>query len=121
MNFLGNIIWLILGGFLTAMMYFICGLIMCITIIGIPFGVQIMKLGVLALWPFGKDVSPNPTSGCLTTVFNVLWIVLGWWEIALIHLVFGAILCITIIGIPLGTQHFKLAKYSLFPFGCSIR
>ena len=80
-----------------------------------------MKLGVLALWPFGKEVRTNPTSGCLTTGFNVLWIIFGWWEIALTHLVFGAILCITIIGIPLGTQHFKLAKYSLFPFGCIIR
>ena len=121
MNILGNIIWFLLGGFLTAMMYFIGGLVMCITIIGIPFGVQIMKLGVLALWPFGKEVEMNPTSGCLTTGFNVLWIIFGWWEIALTHLVFGAILCITIIGIPLGTQHFKLAKYSLFPFGCTIR
>ena len=120
MNFLGNIIWFLFGGFLTAMMYIIGGLVMCITIIGIPFGLQIISLGVLAIWPFGREVKMNPTSGCLTTGFNVLWIIFGWWEIALTHLVFGAILCITIIGIPLGVQHFKLAKYSLFPFGCII-
>ena len=121
MNFLGNIIWFLLGGFLTALMYIIGGLVMCITIIGIPFGLQIISLGILAICPFGREVRTNPTSGCLTTGFNVLWIIFGWWEIAQTHLVFGAILCITIIGIPLGTQHFKLAKYSLFPFGCIIR
>ncbi|MCQ2177728.1 MAG: YccF domain-containing protein [Bacteroidales bacterium] len=120
MNFLGNIVWILLGGLLTSIMYFLGGLILCITIIGIPFGLQIMKLGVLALCPFGKEVTMNPTSGCLTTAFNVLWVVFGWWEIALVHVIFGLILCITIIGIPFGKQHFKLAKYSLVPFGCTI-
>lgn len=121
MNILGNIIWLILGGFITAMMYFFNGLLMCITIIGIPFGLQMFKFAGLSLWPFGREVRSNPTSGCLTTGFNVLWIIFGWWEIALTHIIFGAVLCITIVGIPLGMQHFKLAKYSLFPFGCTIR
>lgn len=118
MNFLGNIIWFLLGGFLTSVMYVLGGLVMCLTIIGIPFGVKIMKLGVLAFWPFGKTVTMDPASGCLTTLFNILWVVFGWWEIALVHLVFGFILCITIIGIPFGKQHFKLARYSLVPFGC---
>lgn len=120
MKLFGNIIWFLLGGFLTAMLYFIGGLLICITIIGIPFGVKIMKLGTLALWPFGKEVKMNPTSGCLTIGFNVLWVICGWWEIALVHAFFGVILCITIIGIPFGIQHFKLAKYSLVPFGCKI-
>lgn len=121
MRFLGNIIWLILGGLLTASLYFICGLFICITIIGIPFGLQLIKFAGLSLWPFGKEVIFNPASGCLSVGFNVLWVLLGWWEIALVHLVFGLILCVTVVGIPWGIQHFKLAKYSVLPFGCSIK
>lgn len=118
MNFLGNLVWLIMGGLLTAVMYWIAGLLMCITIIGIPFGVQLFKIGTLALWPFGHDLTPkNNDTSCLQVVFNVLWILLGWWEIALTHLVFGLILCCTIVGIPWGVQHFKLAIASVFPFG----
>ena len=120
MKLIGNIIWLLLGGLITSLMYFLGGLLLCITIIGIPFGVKIMKLGTFALLPFGKKVTVNPVSGCLTTAFNILWVVIGWWEIAAVHLVFGLLLCITIVGIPFGKQHFKLAKYSLFPFGCEI-
>lgn len=120
MNILGNIIWLICGGLLTSIMYILGGLVICLTIIGIPFGVQIIRLGALAFLPFGKDVSMDPASGCFSSVFNLLWILFGWWEIAIVHLVFGLLLCITVIGIPFGKQHFKLARYSLFPFGCHI-
>lgn len=120
MSLLGNIVWLILGGLLTSLMYFISGLVMCITIIGIPFGVQLFKFGVFALMPFGHTIGDNGSSGCLSTVFNILWILLGWWEIALVHLVCGLVFCITVVGIPFGLQHFKLAGYSLFPFGRSI-
>ena len=122
MNFLGNLVWLIMGGLLTAVMYWIVGLIMCITIIGIPFGVQLFKIGVLALWPFGHElVSKNEQSGCLQIAFNVLWILLGWWEIALTHVSFGLVLCCTIIGIPWGVQHFKLAIASIVPFGKEVK
>ena len=119
MNFLGNLVWLIMGGLLTALMYWTAGLIMCITIIGIPFGVQLLKIGSLSLWPFGHDLQPKADSatGCLQVAFNVLWILLGWWEIALTHLTFGLVLCCTIVGIPWGIQHFKLALGSVFPFG----
>lgn len=119
MNFLGNLVWLIMGGLLTALMYWTAGLIMCITIIGIPFGVQLFKIGTLSLWPFGHDLQPKADSatGCLQVAFNVMWILLGWWEIALTHLTFGLILCCTIVGIPWGLQHFKLALGSVFPFG----
>lgn len=118
MNFLGNLIWVIFGGLLTALMYWLIGIIMCITIIGIPFGTQLFKIGMLALWPFGHELVAKPNNGgCLQVVFNVLWVLLGWWEIALIHLVFGLIFCITIIGIPWGMQHFKLAIGSILPFG----
>jgi len=121
MNTLGNIIWLILGGFLSAILYFTAGLLMCITIIGIPFGVQLFKFGVFVLMPFGHEVTDSKdSSGCLSLVFNVLWILCGWWEIALIHAVSGLIFCITIIGIPFGVQHFKIALYSLLPFGRTI-
>lgn len=122
MKFLGNLVWLILGGLLTAMMYWLAGVVMCITIIGIPFGVQLFKIGVLALWPFGHDLVPTEKdAGCLQIVFNVLWILLGWWEIALTHLVFGLIFCCTIVGIPWGIQHFKLALASVFPFGKEVK
>lgn len=118
MKFLGNLIWLICGGFITALMYWLAGLIMCITIIGIPFGVQLFKIGTLSLWPLGHElVSTANDGGCLQIIFNILWIVLGWWEIALTHLTFGLILCCTIVGIPWGMQHFKLALASLIPFG----
>ena len=118
MKFLGNHIRLICGGFITALMYWIAGLLLCITIFGIPFGVQLFKIGTLSLWPFGHElVSTANAGGCLQIIFNILWIILGWWEIALTHLTFGLILCCTIIGIPWGMQHFKLALASLLPFG----
>jgi len=122
MNFLGNILWLILGGLLTAMLYFVAGLLLCITIIGIPFGVQLFKFGVFSLMPFGHEVTAGTgaVSGCLPIVFNVLWIIFGWWEIAIVHAVFGLLLCITIIGIPFGVQHFKIAGFTLLPFGRTI-
>ena len=119
MKFIGNLIWLIMGGLFTAVMYWTAGILMCITIIGIPFGVQLVKIGTLSLWPFDHDLTPiaGSESSCLQIVFNVLWIVLGWWEIALTHLTFGLILCCTIVGIPWGIQHFKLAMASIIPFG----
>lgn len=120
MNTFGNILWLVLGGLLVSLMYFLSGLLMCVTIIGIPFGVQLWKLGTLALFPFGKDVSFSSDPGCLTIVFNIIWVVCNWWEIALVHLVFGLLCGITIIGIPFAKQHFKLMKMSFLPFGMTI-
>ena len=120
MKFLGNIIWLIFGGLITAIEYLIASLLMMITIIGIPFGIQTLKLAGLSLWPFGSKVIDNGSSGCLSVLMNVLWIFLGGIWISLTHLVFGILLCITIIGIPFGTQHFKMAKLALTPFGKDI-
>ena len=121
MKFLGNILWLVLGGIAIAMIYFIVGLLLCITIIGIPFGVQLFKLGVYALWPFGHDLVNGPDEpGCLSIVMNLIWVLCGWWEIAIIHLVCGLVFCITIIGKPWGLQHFKMAIGSIFPFGKQI-
>jgi len=121
MSFIGNILWFLLGGFITSILYFIAGLLMCCTIIGIPFGLQLFKLGALAMFPFGKEVSFDPDSGCLTIGFDILWIVLNWWEIALVHLVFAMLCAITIIGIPFAKQHFKLIKMSLLPFGMKFK
>ena len=121
MNFLGNILWLILGGFLISLYYFIMGLFFCITLIGIPFGLQLFKIGTFALWPFGKEVEPTPSdSGCLAIVMNVIWILFGGVEIALLHLGFGLLCCITIIGLPFGIQHFKMTLLALVPFGKKI-
>ena len=121
MKFLGNILWLVLGGLIVALIYFFVGLLMCITIIGIPFGVQLFKLGSYALWPFGHELADRPNEpGCVSIVMILLWILLGWWEIALIHLGFGLLLCITVVGIPWGIQHFKMALGSIFPFGKEI-
>lgn len=122
MKLLGNLIWILFGGFLIALLYFIVGIVMCVTIIGIPFGVQLFKLGAFALCPFGHELVYRSTEpGCVSTVMNLIWVLLGWWEIALLHLAFGVIFCITIIGIPFGVQHFKMAVNSLFPFGREIR
>lgn len=122
MKFLGNILWLILGGAVIALIYCLVGLLMCITIIGIPFGLQLFKLGAYALWPFGHELVDKPNEpGCVSVVMNLIWILLGWWEIALLHLACGLVFCITIVGIPWGLQHFKMVIPSIFPFGKEIR
>lgn len=122
MNSIGNIFWLIFGGFIIAIIYYIVGLLMCITIIGIPFGIQLFKFGTFSLWPFGHQLVDGPNQpGCVSIVMNLIWILLGWWEIALLHLAFGLLFCVTIVGIPLGLQHFKLALSSIFPFGKEIQ
>ena len=121
MNLLGNILWLIFGGLIVFIEYMVAGLVMCVTIIGIPFGIQCFKIGMLSLMPFGKEVRDVPGhTGCLSTIFNVIWIVVGGVWIALTHLFFGLLLAITIIGLPFAKQHFKLMSLSFTPFGKEI-
>ena len=121
MKILGNIIWVLFGGFFVALEYFVSSIGLFITIIGIPFGIQTLKLGVLALWPFGSQVVDIPqSSGCLSFLMNVIWFFIGGIWIFLSHLLFGVIFCITIIGIPWGRQHFKMAALALTPFGKNI-
>ena len=116
-----NVLWLLLGGIITAVEYVVSSLLLMVTIVGIPFGIQTLKLAGLALWPFGKEVRTGErSSGCLYIFMNVLWILLGGIWISLSHLLFGALLCITVIGIPFGLQHFKLATVALTPFGKDI-
>ena len=122
MKTIGNIIWVIFGGFLIALEYFIAGFLLMITIIGIPFGLQAFKLGILALWPFGHTVMrKEETVGCLNVVMNIIWFFVGGFWIAVTHLIWGVIFCITIIGIPFGIQHFKLIHLALVPFGKEIK
>ena len=121
MNTIGNIIWLIFGGLVSAIAYFVGGLVLCFTIIGIPFGMQCFKLAGFVLLPFGRmAVSTESSGGCLSLVFNIIWILgCGLW-LALAHIAWGILFCITIIGIPFGMQHFKLVEVSLAPFGKKI-
>lgn len=116
MSFIGNFIWIILGGFVGAIGWVIAGLLCCITIIGIPFGKQCFKMAQLQLAPFGKDVK-EVKSGAGSVIGNILWVILLGWELALANLVAAIIFAITIIGIPFAKQSFKLAKLSFMPFG----
>ena len=121
MSFLGNIFWFIFGGFIISLYYAVVGLLFCISIIGIPFGVQLLKMAGLALCPFGRNVTCDTRDmGCLSILMNIIWIVVGGIEICLMHVGLGAVLCVTIIGIPLGIQHFKMALLALAPFGQKI-
>ena len=121
MSFLGNLIWLVFGGFLVFIEYMVAGFLLCLTIIGIPFGIQAFKLASLALWPFGTTIGMKSYApGCLSTIMNLIWLLIGGIWIALTHLVFGILLGITIIGIPWAKQHFKLVSLALTPFGREI-
>ena len=119
MNLLANILWIFLGGGIILFFeYLIGGLLLCLTIVGIPFGIQKIKLAVFALAPFGRQVHENrASSGCLSVIFNILWILLGGFWIAITHMVFALIFAITIIGIPFARQHVKLASLAVAPFG----
>ncbi len=121
MNILLNIIWVVFGGLMIAVEYDLSSIAMMLTIIGIPFGLQTMKLAALALWPFGaKIVDAGFPSGCIAGLINVIWWFVGGIPIALTHLGWGLIFCITIVGIPFGMQHFKLMRLAMFPFGNSV-
>ena len=120
MKLLGNLLWIVFGGLLIAIEYFIASLILMITIIGIPFGIQTLKLASLAFWPFGKDTELNSRPSGLSTVMNVIWILIGGVWISLSHIILGILLGITIVGIPFAKQHFKLASLALTPFGRTI-
>jgi uncharacterized membrane protein YccF (DUF307 family) len=116
-----NLIWLILAGIWLAIAYVIAGALLCITIIGIPFGVQSFKLAGYALWPFGRMLIPARTRHKgISVLGNILWLILAGWWLALGHLIVGCLLCLTIIGIPLGVASFKMAGAAIVPFGKEI-
>lgn len=118
MKTIGNILWLIFSGFWLALGYALAGIFMCLTIVGIPFGLQAFKLAGFTFWPFGSKVVDDPDGGgCLTVVFNLLWLFVCGWQLFLGHLLSGVLLCLTIVGIPFGIQSFKLSVLALWPFG----
>lgn len=121
MNIFGNLIWIVFGGFLIFLMYLFGSLILFITIVGIPFGVQTLKLAVLSIAPFGKQVVPGKRAGgCLYVIMNVIWILIAGIEIAIAHVILALLFAITIVGIPFAVQHLKLAYLALVPFGNDI-
>ena len=122
MSLLGNIVWLIFGGFLAGIGYIFGGILACLTIIGIPFGQQAIKLGIATMTPFGREVVPTPEAGnTLNMILNIVWTLVIGWGIAVTHLTSAAILAVTIIGIPFALQHIKLIPLALFPFGRELR
>ena len=122
MNLLLNVIWLIFGGFVVVIGYVLGAVVLCITIIGIPFGIQCFKLAGGVLAPFGREVrEKEPPGGCVSIVMNVIWILLPGLELAIMHLVLAAVFAITIIGLPLAAQHIKLIPLALLPFGREMR
>lgn len=120
MSLIGNLLWLVLGGIIPAIMWFLFGFLWCLTIVGIPIGIQCFKMADLQLLPFGRDVYYDQ-AGVGSMLLNILWIVFGGIELAAVNLFIGILFCVTIIGIPFGLQSFKLAKLSLMPFGARIR
>lgn len=122
MSTLGNIVWLIFGGLGTAIGYITVGLGYCVTIIGIPWGIQAIKIGIASLLPFGLEVREQRTpGGILELIANLIWVVLAGWAIALHHLVWALVLAVTVVGLPFAAQHVKLIPLSLFPFGKELR
>jgi uncharacterized membrane protein YccF (DUF307 family) len=120
MKTLLNVIWLVLSGIWLFLGYMLAALIMCVLIITIPWGIAAARIGVYALWPFGKAVVPTPGAGVGSFLGNVVWVVLAGWWIAVQHLISGIALCITIIGIPFGIANFKLIPVALMPLGKQI-
>ena len=116
MKTLGNIIWFVFGGLFWAIASFLDGVLCCITIIGIPVGLQLFKMAGFVLWPFGKKVTEQKVTG-FKTVINILWAITGGIWSAIGYLITGLLFCITIIGIPFGKQYFKMARFILTPLG----
>ena len=121
MSLLLNILWFVFGGFLISLAYILGGLLLCITIIGIPFGIQCFKLSLLGLAPFGREIrEKEPPGGAVAVIMNIIWIILPGLELALMHLFLALFFAITIIGIPFALQHLKMTRLAILPFGFRI-
>lgn len=118
MGCLGNILWVILGGWASALSWLFAGCLWCITIVGIPIGIQCFKFATLSFLPFGKEVQYG--GGTFSLLVNIIWLLITGIPLAIGHAILGCIFCITIIGIPFGLQYFKLAKLALMPFGATV-
>ena len=122
MSLLGNIVFFVFGGFIIFFGYVLGGIILCLTIVGIPFGFQCFKLAGGVLAPFGRDVvQTEPPGGALSLILNIIWIILPGLELAIMHLLLAAFFALTIVGFPLAVQHMKLVKVALLPFGHVMR
>lgn len=118
MRTIGNLLWLIFGGIFLAILWFLVGILCCITVVGIPAGVQCMKFAGFILWPFGRSILYCGRTGSL--ILNILWILIFGWELAAASLSIGIALCVTVVGIPFGIQYFKFAQLAIMPFGARI-
>lgn len=118
MGCLGNLLWFVFGGFVSGLSWCLAGLLWCITIVGIPVGMQCFKFASLSFFPFGKEIRYGGGAGSL--LLNIIWLIVSGFPLALEHAVFGLILCVTVIGMPFGLQHFKLAQLALMPFGSDV-
>lgn len=119
MRTIGNILWFLFGGFLLSLSWWIAGLLWCITIVGIPWGLQCFKFAKLIFWPFGKEVAYG--GGVFSLLANIIWLLITGLPLALESFVFGLLWCATIVGIPWGLQFFKYAKLALLPFGATVK
>ncbi len=120
MKTLLNIIWLVFGGFWLALGYFVAGVICCLLIVTIPWGIASFRMASYAVWPFGRQLVDKPSAGLFSFLGNVIWVIAAGWWLALTHVVTGLALCLTIIGIPMGIANFKLIPVSLMPLGKQI-
>lgn len=118
MNLLGNVLWCLLGGLASALSWLVAGCLWCISIVGIPVGLQCFKFASLSLFPFGKQIVYGGGAGSL--LLNIVWLVITGLPLAAAHAIWGCLLCVTIVGIPFGMQFFKLARLALFPFGSEV-
>jgi uncharacterized membrane protein YccF (DUF307 family) len=120
MRLLLNLIWLVFGGLVMALGYAVVALVMFLLIITIPFGIASARIALFCLWPFGRTLVRRPDAGAGSLLGNVIWFVLAGWWLAIGHLITGVLMCVTIVGIPLGLANFKLIPVSLTPFGRDI-
>ena len=120
MRVLLNVIWLVFGGLWLALGYAVVGIVMCILIITIPFGIAAFRIALFCIWPFGRTLIRRDDAGAASVIGNVIWFILAGWWLAIGHLVTGVLMCLTIIGIPLGLANFKLIPVSLTRFGREI-
>lgn len=120
MKTLGNILWFVLCGALLGIAYLAAGLLSCLTLIGIPFGIQSFKLAGYVMWPFGRELADTEGARFSRGVLNIIWIIIGGIWLAVGHVLLGVVLCVTILGIPFGLKNFSMAKLALFPFDYSV-
>lgn len=120
MKTIGNVLWFVLCGVWLGLAYLLAGVLSCLTLIGIPFGIQSFKMAGYVMWPFGRELQESAGNRFSKGVMNIIWIIIGGLWLAIAHVLFGVLLCVTILGIPFGLKNFSMAKLALFPFDYSV-